>query len=69
MSKVQSAAIAHPENAPFIVQRNCGVVQNDRVARPTFSGQMGRRYEVLERESTQWSLISVLTVIDGGRRR
>lgn len=43
------------------------MVRSDRVARPTFPGALGRRYEVLERASSQWALVTVLTIIDGRR--
>jgi len=69
MSKAQSTAPANRTPAPFIVQRNLGAVRNDRVARPTFPGELGKRYEVLERISAQWSPVTVLTVINGGRRQ
>ena len=67
MSKLQSAAITERAQAMFIVQRNPGFVHNAIVARPTFPGALGKRYEVLERVSGQWSLVTVLTVIDGKR--
>lgn len=69
MSKLQSAAIAGPSQGLFIVQRNAGAARHSRVARPTFPGALGKRYEVLERENSQWSLVTVLTVIEGGRSR
>ena len=69
MCKLQSAAITKQAHPLFIVQRNPGFVHNDLVARPTFPGELGKPYEVLERVSGQWSLVTVLTVIDGGRGR
>lgn len=69
MSTVQSAAIANPQQGLFIIQRNLGAVRNDRVARPTFPGALGKRYEVLEKRRVEWALVTVLTLIDGGRRR
>jgi hypothetical protein len=68
MSKVQTAVIANGAQSPFIIQRNPGHVRNDRVARPTFPGELGKRYEVLEKAG-EWSLITVLTVIEGGNKR
>ena len=61
------APSSHP--LPFIVQRNPGTPRNNRVARLNSRRDTGRRYEVLERESCQWYLVTVLTVIDGGRSR
>jgi len=68
MNGFQSAASAIPAQAPYIVQRNLGMMRGDRVLRPTFPGALGKRYEVLEKRSEGWSLITVLTVVDGGRR-
>ena len=45
------------------------MVTNNRVARYNSSLGPDRRYEVLERGTSTWFLITVLTVIDGGRKR
>lgn len=71
MSKANAQAVgaADSPNSLFIVQRNPGTVHSDRVARYNSTAETGRRYEVLERATHQWFLVTVLTVMDGGRRR
>ena len=68
-SSAQPLVSSDQSQSPFIVQRNPGTLHSDRVSRLNGRAESGRRYEVLERISHQWSLVTVLTVIDGGRRR
>lgn len=67
-SSLPSSAIAEREHAPFIVQRNPGTVPNNRVARYSCAADLGRQYEVLELDACAWYLVTVLTVIEGGRK-
>ena len=68
-SNTQVATTSQEEqHSPFIVQRNPGLIANNRVARKNRIPGPGRRYEVLERGNSTWFLLTVLTVIDGGRQ-